>query len=86
MSLLMAGCMTALMCLALYVLRRPLLSLFTKSEAVKRIGEIQIYYMCIMYMFSMVQEVSSGYLRGFGVSIIPTIISIKKGRVPRPYL
>lgn len=76
MSLLMAGCMTALMCLAMYVLRRPLLSLFTKSEAVKRIGEIQIYYMCIMYMFSMVQEVSSGYLRGFGVSIIPTIISI----------
>jgi putative MATE family efflux protein len=75
-SLIIAGSATALLCLIIYSFGRPLLSLFTSSEAVKNIGMIQIYYMCIMYMFSMVQEVSSGYLRGFGVSIIPTIISI----------
>lgn len=75
-SLLLDGLATGLFCLILLLLSTPLLKLFTSSNPVIQIGRVQLFYMAIMYMFSMIQEVSSGYLRGFGVSIIPTLISI----------
>ena len=52
---------------------RQLLSLFNTDSEVVRLGYIRLTTVLAAYAFSMCYEVMSGYLRGFGISVLPTL-------------
>lgn len=52
-----------------------LLSLFNKDPQVIEIGYERLLLIFIAYLFSMLYEVMSGYLRGFGISLVPAILT-----------
>lgn len=52
-----------------------LLSLFNRDAQVISIGYERLVIIFIAYCFSMLYEVMSGYLRGFGISLVPAILT-----------
>ena len=52
-----------------------LLSLFNQDPQVIAIGYERLIIIFTAYCFSMLYEVMSGYLRGFGISLIPAILT-----------
>ncbi len=55
---------------------RPILSLFNDDPAVIEVGYQRLILIFSAYFFSMTYEIVSGYLRGFGISVIPAIITM----------
>ena len=55
---------------------RFLLSLFNNDPAVIDMGYIRLLTVFFAYLFSMLYEVMSGYLRGFGISMVPSLLTI----------
>ena len=53
-----------------------LLSLFNRNPQVIKIGYTRLLIIFTAYIFSMIYEVMSGYLRGFGISLVPAILTI----------
>ncbi len=53
-----------------------LLSLFNNDPEVIRIGYVRLLIIFSAYIFSMLYEVMSGYLRGFGISLVPAILTM----------
>lgn len=53
-----------------------LLSLFNSDPQVIAIGYTRLLLVFSAYIFSMLYEIMSGYLRGFGISLIPAILTI----------
>lgn len=54
---------------------RFLLSTFNSDPEVIEIGYTRLIYLFSAYVFSMLYEVLSGYMRGFGISLIPAILT-----------
>lgn len=54
---------------------RFLLSLFDKTPEVIDVGFVRLKMIFSAYVFSMLYEVMSGYLRGFGISLVPAILT-----------
>ena len=54
---------------------RFLLSLFNQDPQVIAIGYTRLMLIFTAYIFSMLYEVMSGYLRGFGISLVPAILT-----------
>ncbi len=52
-----------------------LLSLFNSDAQVIELGYTRLVIIFIAYIFSMIYEVMSGYLRGFGISLVPAILT-----------
>lgn len=52
-----------------------LLSIFNNNPEVIEIGYTRLVIIFIAYIFSMLYEVMSGYLRGFGFSLVPAILT-----------
>ena len=52
-----------------------LLSIFNNNPEVIEIGSTRLVIIFIAYIFSMLYEVMSGYLRGFGFSLVPAILT-----------
>lgn len=52
-----------------------LLSIFNNTPEVIEIGYTRLVIIFIAYIFSMLYEVMSGYLRGFGFSLVPAILT-----------
>lgn len=52
-----------------------LLAAFTKDPAVVDIGYTRLEIIFFAYIFTMQYEVISGYLRGFGISIVPAVLT-----------
>ena len=52
-----------------------LLSVFDSDTEVIRIGYIRLAVIFFAYIFSMLYEVMSGYMRGFGISLAPAILT-----------
>lgn len=52
-----------------------LLSIFNNDLAVISIGYSRLLFIFTAYIFSMLYEVMSGYLRGFGISLLPAILT-----------
>ena len=52
-----------------------LLSIFNNNPEVIEIGYTRLVIIFIAYRFSMLYEVMSGYLRGFGFSLVPAILT-----------
>lgn len=55
---------------------RPLLAIFNSDPAVVDIGYIRLMTVIPAHFFSMLYEIQSGYLRGFGISLIPSVLTI----------
>ncbi len=53
-----------------------LLSIFNTDPEVIASGRIRLFFIFGAYLLSFVQETLSGYLRGFGMSLIPAVCSI----------
>lgn len=54
---------------------RFLLSIFNNDPAVIDLGYVRLVTIFFAYIFSMLYEVMSGYLRGFGISLTPAILT-----------
>ena len=52
-----------------------LLSIFNQDPQVISIGYERLVIIFVAYCFSMLYEVMSGYLRGFGISLVPAILT-----------
>ena len=55
---------------------RFLLSLFNRDPEVISIGYTRLVMVFTAYFFSMLYEVMSGYLRGFGISLVPALLTM----------
>lgn len=53
-----------------------LLSLFNNDPEVIALGYTRLVMIFTAYLFSMTYDVMSGYLRGFGISLVPAILTI----------
>lgn len=53
-----------------------LLAIFNNNEKVVEVGYIRLLYIFFAYIFSIQYEIGSGYLRGFGISFLPALISL----------
>ena len=54
---------------------RFLLSIFNNDPEVIEIGYTRLVMIFIAYIFTMLYDVMSGYLRGFGISLVPAILT-----------
>ena len=57
-------------------LGREILSLFNSDPNIVSIGYIRVCSIFPAYAFSMFYENMSGYLRGFGISLMPALITM----------
>ena len=71
-----AAIATALAVLLVLATGRELLSLFNSDPQVISIGYTRLIMVFSAYTFSMLYENMSGYLRGFGISVIPALLTI----------
>lgn len=55
---------------------RGLLGLFTSDPQVIELGYIRLTTVFFAYIFSMLYEVMSSYLRGFGISLVPALLTM----------
>ena len=55
---------------------KPLLSLFNRDPEVIETGYIRLMMIMISHSFSLLYEVMSGYLRGFGISLAPAVLTM----------
>lgn len=55
---------------------KPLLSIFNDDPKVISVGYLRIMIIMPAHIFSMLYETMSGYLRGFGISFAPAIMTI----------
>lgn len=53
----------------------PLLAIFNSNSQVIQIGYERLIVVLSAYVFSMCYELMSGYLRGFGISLLPAIVT-----------
>lgn len=67
---------TVSVCALILLFSRPLLSLFNGDPEVINYGVVRLMYLYLGYLFSFAQECFSGYLRGFGVSVVPAVCSL----------
>lgn len=52
-----------------------LLAIFNNDSEVIRIGYTRLVIVFTSYTFCMLYEVMSGYLRGFGISLVPALLT-----------
>ena len=55
---------------------RPLLSIFNRDSEVIDIGYIRLMMIMISQSFSLLYDMMSGYMRGFGISLPPAILTM----------
>jgi hypothetical protein len=61
--------------LLVLVFGHQMIALFNGDPEVIELGYTRISIIISSYVFSMLYEVTSGYLRGFGISVVPAIIT-----------
>ena len=74
--ILLAILFTAACCVTILVFSRPLLGLFNKNPEVIELGRIRLFYLYSAYLFSLLADITSGYLRGFGKSMAPALATL----------
>ena len=57
-------------------LGKPLLSIFNNDPQVVDVGYIRLVTLMTAHLFSLCYEVLSGYLRGFGISLAPAVLTM----------
>lgn len=67
---------TALSIILILVSGRMILSLFNPDTEVVSTGYIRLLWIFSAYTFSMLYENIAGYLRGFGISLVPAVLTV----------
>lgn len=67
---------SALTIIFVLIFGKALLSIFNNNPQVIKLGYTRLLMVFSAYIFSMIYENMSGYLRGFGISLIPAILTI----------
>ena len=60
---------------AVYLLRAPLLRLYTTDAAALDSAYVRVRIMCMLYVFNAFMAVSSGVVRGLGHSTLPAVVT-----------
>ena len=55
---------------------RPLLSIFNSDPEVVSVGYIRLMMVMLSHSFSLLYEIMAGYLRGFGISLTPAVLTM----------
>lgn len=55
---------------------KPLLSIFNSDPQVIEVGYVRLVMLMTAHVFSLCYEVLSGYLRGFGISLLPAVLTM----------
>ena len=55
---------------------KMLLAIFNRDPEVIAIGYIRLVIVMLSHIFSLLYEVLSGYLRGFGISVVPAVLTM----------
>lgn len=66
------GLMVAMLLLA----GRSMLSVFTSNPELIEIGYIRVLFITTAHLFSLFYDVMSGYMRGFGISLSPALVTM----------
>lgn len=66
----------AISCSLILIFSRTLLAIFNRDSGVIEIGIIRLKFLFTGYVFSFAQEVLSGYLRGWGASLVPALCAM----------
>ena len=66
----------AISCSLILIFSRTLLAIFNRDSGVIEIGLIRLKFLFTGYIFSFAQEVLSGYLRGWGASLVPALCAM----------
>ena len=64
------------LCGILHKLMRDILYLFNKDPEIIETGYIRLMVIFSAYTFTLSYELMSGYLRGFGISLVPSILTM----------
>jgi putative MATE family efflux protein len=75
-SLLLDAAFTAATCLLILAFSRPLLGLFNSDPEVIAVGQVRMRWMFSAYGFNLLQEMFSAYMRGYGYSLEPALMSL----------
>ena len=67
---------SVLLCALLFVFSRPLLGFFSPRPEVIEAGRMRMLFIFPAYFFGVTMELTSGYLRGFGLSYIPAMLAL----------
>lgn len=54
---------------------KPLLAIFNSEPEVVETGYIRLSILMVSHVFSLLYEVMSGYMRGFGISFVPALLT-----------
>ena len=65
-----------LMVTALLFTGRYMLSIFTDNPELIEIGYIRVLFITTAHLFSLFYDVMSGYMRGFGISLSPALVTM----------
>ena len=60
----------------LLVVGKPLLAVFNNDPEVVEIGYIRLMFITGSHLFNLMYNVMSGYLRGFGISLVPALLTM----------
>lgn len=76
LSLVESAIATGASILIVLIFGHGLLSVFDSDPEVIKIGYTRLVIIFIAYVFSMIYEVLSGYMRGFGISLVPAVLTM----------
>ena len=72
----LSAAVTMPLALLLYLFAEPVINLFSSDPAVIRAGAAMSRFLAPIYIIMVLREVLLGYLRGYGISRIPMILSL----------
>ena len=75
-SVAMTAAFTALISLVMFLLARPLLTIFTPDADVLEVGVVMVRFLCPTYITYILVELLPGAIRGAGKSLAPMLISV----------
>ena len=76
LCLLEGGIALAIAITIILLFGKPLLAIFNSDPEVVEIGYIRLMMVMLSHSFSLLYEVMSGYLRGFGISLVPALLTM----------
>lgn len=67
---------TGTVCVLILIFGHQILGIFNSDPEVIQVGYMRLCMIFFAYILSVVQEVGSGYLRGFGMSLVPALVAL----------
>ena len=84
LSLFESGTALGIVVVLILFFGKSLIAVFDSNPDVIEIGYVRLMIIMISHIFTLLYEVMSGYLRGFGISLAPAVFN-DAGRMRRSY-